>query len=306
MRRKAKMQARELVSAGWILLITFLIGLPIVFVDYGEYGEVKEILLLLYLFLEFLPMVVYILAILLPTLSPHLLLPWVVVNVVLLLVASILALSLSIPNPTLPIVLLALAISLLLIFPVLFALIMYLPLIVYTKKLWPKYKLILKRYKVYRKITGQRTVEEIENEILARRKAQVQGTVITEKDFEQFIYVNRAAQKWKTKLKKNRKVEVETEPMEELKDILDEGNITTVEDGGGNITVNQSYEMDCLMHRARVQQQEEHETRNGEVVQKHSAAAAGITNGGGDGGVTNGGADHQTTVNLNGKFVTDV
>merc|ERR1719500_2406494 len=100
MRRKAKMQARELVSAGWILLITFL---------------------------------------------------------------------------------LALAISLLLIFPVLFALIMYLPLIVFTKKLWPKYKLILKRYKVYRKITGQRTVEEIENEILARRKAQVQGTVITEK-----------------------------------------------------------------------------------------------------------------------------
>ena len=290
------MQARELVSAGWILLVTFVIGLPIVFVDYGEYGEAKEILLLLYLFLEFLPMLVYILAVLLPTLSPHLLLPWVVVNVILLLVASILALSLSIPNPTLPIVLLALAISLLLIFPVLFAIIMYLPLIVYTKKLCPKYKLILKRYKVYRKITGQRTVEEIENEILARRKAQVQATVITEKDFEQFIYVNRAAQKWKTKLKKNRKA-VEAEPVEELKDILDEGNITTVEEGG-NITVNQSYEMDCLMHRARAQQEQE-QSRNGEVVQKHSAQPA-VTP------VTNGGADHQTTVNLNGKFVTDV
>ena len=290
MRRKAKMQARELVSAGWILLITFLIGLPIVFVDYGEYGEVKEILLLLYLFLEFLPMVVYILAILLPSLSPHLLLPWVVVNVILLLVASILALSLSIPNPTLPIVLLALAISLLLIFPVFFAIIMYLPLIVYIKKLWPKYKLMLKKYKVYRKITGQRTAEEIENEILARRKAQVQATVITEKDFEQFIYVNRAAQKWKTKLKKNRKP-VE-EPEEELKDILDEGNITNVEEGG-NITVNQSYEMDCLMHRARVQ---EEQSRNGEISQKHSTAQP----------LTNGGADRQTTVNLNGKFVTDV
>jgi len=290
------MQARELVSAGWILLVTFLIGLPIVFVDYGEYGEVKEILLLLYLFLEFLPMVVYILTILLPALSPHLLLPWVVVNLILLLVASILALSLSIPNPTLPIVLLALAISLLLIFPVLFAIIMYLPLIVYIKKLWPKYKLKLKRYKVYRKITGQRTVEEVENEIISRRKAQIEATVITEKDFEQFIYVNRAAQKWKTKLKKNRKV---VEPVEELKDILDEGNITTVEDGGGgNITVNQSYEMDCLMHRARVQQQEE-EGRNGEVVQKHSAQPVAAS-------ITNGGADHQTTVNLNGKFVTDV
>ena len=293
MRRKAKMQARELVSAGWILLVTFLIGLPIVFVDYGEYGETKEILLLLYLFLEFLPMLVYILAILLPTLSPHLLLPWVVVNVILLLVASILALSLSIPNPTLPIVLIALAISLLLIFPVLFAIIMYLPLIVYVKKLWPKYKLVLKKYKVYRKITGQRTVEEIENEILARRRAQVQATVITEKDFEQFIYVNRAAQKWKTKLKKNRKP-VE-EPEEELKDILEEGNLTTVEENGGNVTVNASYEMDCLMQRARAQQ-----SRNGEVVRKQNSQTAAQQV------VTNGGAEQQTTVNHNGKFVTDV
>ena len=293
MRRKAKMQARELVSAGWILLVTFLIGLPIVFVDYGEYGEAKEILLLLYLFLEFLPMLVYILAIILPTLSPHLLLPWVVVNVILLLVASILALSLSIPNPTLPIVLIALAISLLLIFPVLFAIIMYLPLIVYVKKLWPKYKLMLKKYKVYRKITGQRTVEEIENEILARRRAQVQATVITEKDFEQFIYVNRAAQKWKTKLKKNRKP-VE-EPEEELKDILEEGNLTTVEENGGNVTVNASYEMDCLMQRARAQQ-----SRNGEVVRKQNSQAAAQQV------VTNGGAEQQTTVNHNGKFVTDV
>ena len=293
MRRKAKMQARELVSAGWILLVTFLIGLPIVFVDYGEYGEAKEILLLLYLFLEFLPMLVYILAILLPTLSPHLLMPWVVVNVILLLVASILALSLSIPNPTLPIVLIALAISLLLIFPVLFAIIMYLPLIVYVKKLWPKYKLMLKKYKVYRKITGQRTVEEIENEILARRRAQVQATVITEKDFEQFIYVNRAAQKWKTKLKKNRKP-VE-EPEEELKDILEEGNLTTVEENGGNVTVNASYEMDCLMQRARAQQ-----SRNGEVVRKQNSQTAAQQV------VTNGGAEQQTTVNHNGKFVTDV
>ena len=294
MNLKKKVDVKELVSAGWILLVTFLIGLPIVFVDYGEYGEAKEILLLLYLFLEFLPMLVYILAILLPTLSPHLLLPWVVVNVILLLVASILALSLSIPNPTLPIVLIALAISLLLIFPVLFAIIMYLPLIVYVKKLWPKYKLMLKKYKVYRKITGQRTVEEIENEILARRRAQVQATVITEKDFEQFIYVNRAAQKWKTKLKKNRKPL--EEPEEELKDILEEGNLTTVEENNGNVTVNASYEMDCLMQRAQAQQ-----SRNGEVVGKQNSEAAAAQQ-----VVTNGGAEQQTTVNHNGKFVTDV
>ena len=209
---KKKVDAKELVSAGWILLVTFLIGIPIVFVDYGEHGEVKEILLLLYLFLEFLPMVVYILAILLPTLSPHLLLPWVVVNVVLLLVASILALSLSIPNPTLPIVLLALVISLLLIFPVLFAIIMYLPLIVYTKKLWPKYMMHVRKSSLYRRITKTKTAEELEKEIIWRRKEQVKNVVITDRDFEQFIFVSRAAQKWKTKLKKNK---VPTEAVEE-------------------------------------------------------------------------------------------
>ena len=218
------MQARELVSAGWILLVTFLIGLPIVFVDYGEYGEAKEILLLLYLFLEFLPMLVYILAILLPTLSPHLLLPWVVVNVILLLVASILALSLSIPNPTLPIVLIALAISLLLIFPVLFAIIMYLPLIVYVKKLWPKYMMHVRKSSLYRKITKTKTSEELEKEIIWRRKEAVKNVVITERDFEQFIFVNRAAQKWKTKLKKNKEV-VESEK-EVSGVIVDSGPVT--------------------------------------------------------------------------------
>ena len=209
---KKKVDAKELVSAGWILLVTFLIGIPIVFIDYGEYGEVKEILLLLYLFLEFFPMVVYILAILLPILSPHLLLPWVVVNAVLLLVASILALSLCIPNPTLPIVLLALTISLLLIFPVLFAIIMFLPLIVYTKKLCPKYMMHVRKSSLYRRITKTKTAEELEKEIIWRRKEQVKNVVITDRDFEQFIFVSRAAQKWKTKLKKNK---VPTEAVEE-------------------------------------------------------------------------------------------
>ena len=63
------------------------------------------------------------------------------------------------------------------------------------------------------------------------------NTVITDKDFEQFIYVNRAAKKWKAKLKKNQP------PQDELKDILDEGNIT----------VNQSYELDMLKHRQEAQ-----------------------------------------------------
>ena len=47
--------------------------------------------------------------------------------------------------------------------------------------------------------------------------------VITDTDFEHFIYVNKAAQKWKTKWKKSK------EPEEELKDILEEGNITVNE-----------------------------------------------------------------------------
>ena len=38
----------------------------------------------------------------------------------------------------------------------------------------------------------------------------MKNVVITERDFEQFIFVNRAAQKWKTKLKKNKEV-VESE-----------------------------------------------------------------------------------------------
>lgn len=76
---------------------------------------------------------------------------------------------------------------------------------------------------MYRKVTGNKTAEEIETEIIMRRKEQVKNVVITDKDFEQFVYVNRAAQKWKMKLKKNKV------PEEELKDILDEGNITVNE-----------------------------------------------------------------------------
>jgi len=287
MKMKAKMQPREVVSLGWVLLVTFLLGLPIVFLTYGEHEDMKEILLFLYMFLEFLPMVLYLLAILLPSLSPHLLLPWVIINVILLLISSILALSLSMAEPTLPMVLLALAISLLLIFPILFAIIMYLPIIVYIKKLVPNYKRKIKRSSVYRKVTGTKTAEEIEEEIKVRRKEQVKNVVITDTDFAQFIYVNRAAQKWKTKLKKKPKKE---EPEEELKDILEEGNIT----------VNQSYEMDVLEMRARALQEASNgsatwpEPLNGNVTRIEDENEPLITNG------------VQTKVNLNGKFVTDV
>ena len=203
------------------MLVTFLLGLPIVFLTYGVHEDMKEILLFLYMFLEFLPMVLYLLAILLPSLSPHLLLPWIIINVILLLISSILALSLSMAEPTLPMVLLALAISLLLIFPILFAIIMCLPIIVYIKKLVPNYRRKIRRSSLYKRMTMTKTAEEIEREIIWRRKEQVRNVVITDRDFEQFIFVNKAAQKWISKLKK-REVEVE----KEVKDILDEGNIT--------------------------------------------------------------------------------
>lgn len=280
-RAKIKVQARELVSAAWIVLVTFLIGIPIVFIDYKDHDYIKEILLFLYLFLEFLPMVLYMLAILLPSLSPHLLLPWVLINSLLLLISSILALSLSMAAPTLSKVVLALSISILLIFPVLLAITMFLPLVVYLKKLVPNYKKQIRRSHCYRKITGTKTAEEIEDEIKQRRREQIMNTVITDKDFEQFIYVNRAAKKWKAKLKKKQP------PQDELKDILDEGNIT----------VNQSYELDMLKHRQEAQEaQEVH--RNGDLQMFSSDRQPLLTNG--DVTVA------ATTVCDNGKFVTDV
>jgi len=89
---------------------------------------------------------------------------------------------------------------------------MYLPLIVYTKKLWPKYMMHVRKSSLYRRITKTKTAEELEKEIIWRRKEQVKNVVITDRDFEQFIFVSRAAQKWKTKLKKNK---VPTEAVEE-------------------------------------------------------------------------------------------
>ena len=290
------MQARELVSAGWILLVTFLIGLPIVFVDYGGYGEVKEILLLLYLFLEFLPMVVYILAILIPTLSPHLLLPWVVVNVILLLVASILALSLSIPNPTLPIVLLALAISLLLIFPVLFAILMYLPLIVYIKKLWPKYMMHVRKSSLYRRITKTKTAEEMEKEIIWRRKEQVKNVVITDKDFEQFIFVNRAAQKWKTKLKKNRPLTEEADDEKEISETAK--NLETKDSDKMNMKLSESKE-DLIEGKNDTEDNSDHETAAGDIPLVIPEDVP-LLSDAGDLKVP------ETTVYDDGRFVTDV
>ena len=67
----------------------------------------------------------------------------------------------------------------------------------------------------------------------------MRNTVITERDFDQFIFVNKAAQKWKSKLRKKPtdKEEILKDTLDDEeeklntvdeKDILDEGNISVV------------------------------------------------------------------------------
>ena len=80
---KKKVHPLDLVSLGWIILVTFLVGLPVVLSDYGDQEELREGVFFLYLFLEFLPMLLYSLPVLLPDLSPHLFLPWLAVNTII-------------------------------------------------------------------------------------------------------------------------------------------------------------------------------------------------------------------------------
>ena len=46
---------------------------------------------------------------------------------------------------------------------------------------------------------------------------QVENTIITDRDYEQFIYVSRAAKKWKGKIKTKEAVEEHIETVEENK-----------------------------------------------------------------------------------------
>ena len=82
----------------------------------------------------------------------------------------------------------------------------------------PKYKNKIRRSKLYRLIFCKKSSEEIEREIVWRRKEQIRNTIITDRDFEQFIFMNKAAQKWIAKIKKK-------EPAAEG-NIFDEGNVT--------------------------------------------------------------------------------
>ena len=72
---------------------------------------------------------------------------------------------------------------------------------------------------LHRKLTGAKTAEQLEQDVKERRKEQVKQVVITDNDFEQFIYVHRASRKWKSKLKKKR------ETQHEMTEMLDPANI---------------------------------------------------------------------------------
>ena len=130
-------------------------------------------------------------------------LPWIILNTCLILFSSILVLSLSISHPTKKDVLFCLVLSILAVFPVVTAIVMSLPAYVFIRRI-PKYKKQLHNSELYRQVTKRKTAEEIEEEIKQRRKEQVKNTIITDKSYEQFIYVNRAANKWMKKVEKKR------------------------------------------------------------------------------------------------------
>ena len=152
------------------------------------------------------------------------LLPWILLNTTLLLFSSILFLSLSIPRPTLEYVILCLILSVGLIFPILTGLVMYLPLLIFIRRRFPSYKKKIRNTKLYRTVTNTKSAKEIEEEILARRREQIKNTIITDKSYEQFIYVSRAANKWKRKVEKRKEADQK---------MLDENNHVTVNAGYG-------------------------------------------------------------------------
>ena len=121
---------------------------------------------------------------------------------------------------------------------------MYLPIFVFIKRRIPDYKQEIRRSKLYRLIFCKKTGEEIENEIIWRRKEQIRNTIITDKDFEQFIYVNRAAKKWRMKIKKKT---TEQDMFEEV-----------------NVTVNVGFQLDTVQE----------EGNNGDVVHEENKAVA--------------------------------
>jgi len=249
MARRAGLRIKTLEKLGvlWVTIFTFCVGLALVLPTYPTWIN-QNLILLLYIFLEFLPLLIFCYTVSQPNLSSYLLLPWILVNICLILFSSILVLSLSISHPSKRNVVLCLVTSVLLIFPTLTALLLSLPALVFIRRRVPNYRSRVRQSRLYRIIFRKKTAEELEQEILARRREQIKNTIITDKSYEQFIYVNRAANKWKRKVEMKRNQE---------KDILAEGNVT----------VNVGYGLDTV-------QEETHLLDNGHHLTDGSHPAA--------------------------------
>ena len=107
---------------------------------------------------------------------------------------------------------------------------MLLPVFVFIRRRIPNYRRKIKNSQLYRALLKKKSAEEIEQEILQRRREQIKNTIITDKSYEQFIYVNRAAAKWKKKVEM-KKMATLTE-----KKMLSEGN--------SNVLINPGYHDD--------------------------------------------------------------
>ena len=115
------------------------------------------------------------------------------------------------------------------VFPVVTAIVMSLPAYVFIRRI-PKYKKQLHNSELYRQVTKRKTAEEIEAEIKQRRREQVKSTIITDKSYEQFIYVSRAANKWMKKVEKKRSQAQAPPPPDTMippeAEMFAEGNVT--------------------------------------------------------------------------------
>ena len=121
------------------------------------------------------------------------LLPWIIVNTCLILFSSILVLSLSISHPTKRNVFFCLILSVVVIFPIATAAIMSLPLFIFLRRRVPGYRRRLRQSKLFRTVTQQKSAEEIEAEILARRREQIRNRASYEGSRRLLTFTQKAA-----------------------------------------------------------------------------------------------------------------
>ena len=79
------------------------------------------------------------------------------------------------------------------IFPVATAAIMSLPLFIFLRRRVPGYRRRLRQSKLFRTVTQQKSAEEIEAEILARRREQIRNRALYEGSRRLLTFTEKAA-----------------------------------------------------------------------------------------------------------------